>query len=270
MGAWGAGLFSDDFALDVKGEYRDLISGGASAAEAKATLIAKFKEELNDTDTGPVFWLSLAATAWKLGRLDDDLRSRALTIIETGQGLDLWDTPQLLRDRKKVLSNLALQLNQEQPREVTVKKPKVYWTDWEPGEIIGLQTLSASWVLLHVVGHANSAPHLFPICELLTWRGQTLPPSQRDVDKAGIEPLLWDLQGVKRKAQCFVLHGSDSAASKKRVVRIGMKRALKNGFFARFRRKLLSRESTSRHHLAIPYIDAYLQKKADLEKPAVP
>ena len=34
MGAWGAGLYSDDFALDVKSEFLDAINSGKPYREA--------------------------------------------------------------------------------------------------------------------------------------------------------------------------------------------------------------------------------------------
>ena len=48
MGAWGAGLFSDDSACDVRDHYRELIEDGVDDAEATRNTVEKFHEFLED------------------------------------------------------------------------------------------------------------------------------------------------------------------------------------------------------------------------------
>ncbi len=81
MGAWGIGLFSDDLACDVRDEFTALIGEGLSAGEATAALVENYRTAIGDPDEGPVFWLALALTQWKIGRLQDEVRDRALSII---------------------------------------------------------------------------------------------------------------------------------------------------------------------------------------------
>jgi len=71
MGAWKAAVFSDDTACDVRDNYVDLIGDGLSGAEATKKLLREWAGSLDDPDEGPVFWLALAATQWKNGRLED-------------------------------------------------------------------------------------------------------------------------------------------------------------------------------------------------------
>ncbi|MGW2146611.1 hypothetical protein ACWCOT_20055 [Nonomuraea bangladeshensis] len=84
MGAWGPGLFSDDLACDVRDEYRELIEDGATDEEARRRVVESYSEALDDPGEAPVFWLALAVTESKLGRLDAVVRDRALGIIERG------------------------------------------------------------------------------------------------------------------------------------------------------------------------------------------
>jgi hypothetical protein len=48
---------------------------------------ANNKELLEDPDDSCVFWLSLALTQWKLGRLINEVKEDALKIIDEGTDL---------------------------------------------------------------------------------------------------------------------------------------------------------------------------------------
>ncbi len=66
MGAWGPGIFSDDTALDIKGDYRELLEDQVPEEEAMRRVIAEYAH-LNDEEH--VLWLALAAAQSQLGRL---------------------------------------------------------------------------------------------------------------------------------------------------------------------------------------------------------
>jgi hypothetical protein len=74
MGTWGTAIFSDDIACDVRDQYRECIGEGLSGSEATEKLMADYEQSLEDSDEGPPFWLALAATQWKLGRLEDRVK----------------------------------------------------------------------------------------------------------------------------------------------------------------------------------------------------
>jgi hypothetical protein len=38
----------------------------------------EYRSSLSDSNEAPVFWLALAVTGWRLGRLDEDVRQKAL------------------------------------------------------------------------------------------------------------------------------------------------------------------------------------------------
>ena len=69
MDAWGTALFSDDTARDVRESYMELVGDGLTGEEATKALIGEWSASLNDPDESPVFWLALAATQWRCGRL---------------------------------------------------------------------------------------------------------------------------------------------------------------------------------------------------------
>ena len=89
-GAWGPAIFSDDLATDIRADYTDLIGQGISSAEATQRLVREYRPHA-DSDDGPVFWLALAATQRRLGRLEEVVKHRALQVIDDGTNLRRWE-----------------------------------------------------------------------------------------------------------------------------------------------------------------------------------
>src|SRR5713101_9254352 len=87
MGAWGTAIFSDDTAADTRDTFTDFVAQGLTPGEATKRLLAESADILADEDDACVFWLALAGTQWKLGRLIDRVRDRALKIIDYGVDL---------------------------------------------------------------------------------------------------------------------------------------------------------------------------------------
>jgi hypothetical protein len=168
MGTWGVSLFSDDIASDLREDFRDLIADGLSSTDAVDKLILEYTPD-NDPDIEPVFWLVLAATQWKFGRLDGRTKQRALTIINNGQDLKRWSDSKQRKKREIVLEKLKAQLLTPPPVARKVLKRFVDENEWEIGEIIGFQLASKRWVLLRVIGHHRDAGGKSAVCELLHW-----------------------------------------------------------------------------------------------------
>ena len=80
MGTWGTAIFSDDTASDVRNDFRELIGDGLSPEEATARLMTRYGSIVDDPEGGTTFWLGLAVTQWKSGRLQESVKKRALEI----------------------------------------------------------------------------------------------------------------------------------------------------------------------------------------------
>src|SRR4051812_29356245 len=108
MGAWGTAIFSDDIAADTRDAFTDFVAEGLTSTQATDRLIAESSELLDDEDDAAVFWLSLAATQWKTGRLVKSVRDRAIVIIESGMDLRRWEENSRaeINQRKKHLEKL--------------------------------------------------------------------------------------------------------------------------------------------------------------------
>ncbi len=138
MGTWGTAIFSDDTADDVRWEFTELVASGLTAEDATKRLTAESADILeDDDDEALVFWLALAATQWKLGRLLDSVRQRALEIIDSGIELSRWQESgkSEINQRKKHLAKLREQLLSPQPKARKLKPHPKSNTDFQPGDI---------------------------------------------------------------------------------------------------------------------------------------
>jgi Domain of unknown function (DUF4259) len=112
MGAWGAGIFDDDFALDIKGDYEDVLGSGLSHEVATKTLMERYKDALGDAEESGVFWLALAAIQLGHGALVKDVKAKALGVIDSDSDLLRWEDSADAAKRKQVLEQLKSQLLQ--------------------------------------------------------------------------------------------------------------------------------------------------------------
>jgi hypothetical protein len=176
MGTWGTGLYSDDTACDVRDDYKDILGQGISEAEATNRLLQEWKSELADPDVAPVFWLTLADVQWNLGRLQEQVKEKALTIIENGSDLTRWlPEKKLEKKRKVVLERLRQKLITPPPAPKKVKKRYIASTDWNLEDVYSFTLQSGKSVLLHVIGFHEDKGGRGPVCEILEWAGESIP-----------------------------------------------------------------------------------------------
>ncbi|MFO0962639.1 MAG: hypothetical protein U0625_06990 [Phycisphaerales bacterium] len=174
MGTWGTALYSDDFASDIRDEFRDLVGEGVSAEDAIGRLVTEYSSVLSDSSEESVFWLALADTAWRLGRPVERATTEALRIIHAGSDLSRWDEERLRRKRIKVLEELALRLQSAPPPIKRVARRFIHNNSWDVGEVVGYRLASGAWTLLRVIGHHVDMGGRFAVCELLDWTGPNL------------------------------------------------------------------------------------------------
>lgn len=106
MGAWGAGIFDDDTACDVRDEFSDLLAEGCSAQQATTLLEERWTPASDAIDLEPMFWIALAASQHRLGQLSPDVRDKAVAIIDSGRDLHrFFDEPKVQVARGKPWKN---------------------------------------------------------------------------------------------------------------------------------------------------------------------
>jgi hypothetical protein len=176
MGAWGPAVFSDDLACDVRDDYRRHVGDGMDGERATDALLEQYRQTVSDPDDGTVFWLALAATQWKVGRLEPRVLQRALEIIDADADLHRWkDDAGLLRQRKAALTRLRVQITSPQRTPTRIRKAFRASCDWKRGEVVAYTLRSGRRVLLHVLRLHTDKGGTSPVCEILDWVGTDIP-----------------------------------------------------------------------------------------------
>lgn len=107
MGAWGNGVWQDDFAVDVVYLFDQLLEAGATASEAVRRVILDPPWSWNDVDECDAQILALAALALQHEALTPSLRDWAVATITSGSALEGWDwegaDPKNIAARKEIL-----------------------------------------------------------------------------------------------------------------------------------------------------------------------
>ena len=134
MGFWGTALFSNDTTCDVRDGYLDLLSEQHSSEDAYERTIEQCREII-DSDEEPLFWLALAETQWRVGRLREDVKAKALGWIEKDGGLELWEdeNPKGGDGWRNTLQKLKGKLESPMPKEK--RFPKIDRNPWNLNDV---------------------------------------------------------------------------------------------------------------------------------------
>lgn len=143
MGTWSTSISGNDTARDLYIEY-SVAFYKYETEEAVKVIDRYVRSEMFD-ESDPEEWCnyyySLADFMWKKGILTDAVRSRAIEMIDTGFGLELWEEAgqKTLEARKKKLQEFRKKLLSPLPPRKRIK-PDVYLDRiFEDGDIVALQ-----------------------------------------------------------------------------------------------------------------------------------
>jgi hypothetical protein len=171
---WGTSLFSDDLACDLRDHYRQLLEDGAEDGVATRLTLEKFHSYLDESDS--VALIAFAVTQSKLGRLEPDIRDRALARIDAGADLAVWEReePKLLPKRRAVLEQARARLTGPQPARRRLRPPKRALSGLGAGDVLAL-ALPRRVALLRVVRvHVHRLGET-PVLEELDFDGSEVP-----------------------------------------------------------------------------------------------
>ena len=195
MGAWGAGLYQDDVALDIKDGYVDLLRKGYSKEETIETIMDEYDFYFEDDDDVIPAVLALADTAWKYGRCTEKLKKLALDIIHLDLSQQEWDN---VRRRKEVLDKLEKQLTGEQPPEKHVPIKRVYHCKWKIGDTFAYPLESdyakehgydGQYLIITKIGEYDSSEYYrFPIVWIKVTKDKKIPTTEEEINKLDYLP----------------------------------------------------------------------------------
>lgn len=172
----GAGLYDDDAGHDARSRYRELVADGHPGDAATDALVAEWGDALLDRDEAAAFWLALADTQWKVGRLEDRVRDRALALIASGGDLTRFDHDRRLHERRaKVLSDLEAQLRSPQRKPTRIKKPFRSVSPVGVGDVFWFALPEGRRALLRCVAIDGDDRSSTPTLEALEWDAQEDP-----------------------------------------------------------------------------------------------
>ena len=210
MGVWGTGLFSDDEACDVRDHYRELLEDGVEDAAATRLTVEKFRAYLEES--GGVALLAFAVTQSKLGRLDPDIRDRALAILDRGADLEVWelDNPKLLPKRRATLEKARAQLTGQQPPRRRLRPPKRISSGLAAGDVLAFAVPGREVILRVVRVHSHRLGET-PILEELDLTGAEVPSPDTRFSAFVMQGIDWQRAGFRKEQTTSARAGDEQA-----------------------------------------------------------
>jgi len=175
MGAWGTAVFSDDLACDIRDGWRDLLSKGVTPDDAAQRILVDYAASASDPDERAVFWIALAVSQWKTGRLQPAVLDEALAAIDSGDDLERWLDPADRRKRQAVLERTRDQLLSPQPPAKRIPRRVLSETPFQEGDVIAYRHPSGYSFVLWVSANGGDKGGAYSQVELLDFVGTTVP-----------------------------------------------------------------------------------------------
>jgi hypothetical protein len=174
VGTWGTDLFADDEARDIRDHYREQLEDGVEDGAATRLTLEKFKAYLEEP--GAIAMVAFAVTQSKVGRLDADIRDRAVAVLDGGADLEVWESenPKLLSKRRAVLDKARAQLTGPQPARRRLRPPKRELCGLAAGDVLAF-SLPRGIALLRVVRVRSHRLGEAPVLEELDFDGTEVP-----------------------------------------------------------------------------------------------
>ena len=180
MGTWGTGLYADDTTCDVRDDFVKGLKQGLSGEESCQKILNRYGKLLDQPEMASLVYFALADTAWRNGHLTEQIKGKALSLLQSGENILAWerDAPRDAPARHKVLRNLGVRLSTPQALEKAVKvsqpKPKKVRTTAPIGSVFSLALPSGNLALLALVGYKELAESIDPVFSVPLWRGAAL------------------------------------------------------------------------------------------------
>ena len=145
----GVDIIDSDEGYDIYNYIVETYKDGEAVDKIIATILEDEATYCIDDFYTELYWTALAYSLWKIGHLPEEIKQKALAIIQKGAS-EAWlkMDEAALGQRQKVLNKLAKQLNRENPRPLKVPKPKTKRTPYfNVGDVFAIKFETAYGVL---------------------------------------------------------------------------------------------------------------------------
>lgn len=142
MGAWSVSITGNDTAQDLKSEYQAaFFYNDVDTGLAKIDAYVRQNFDESDAEEWCSYYYSLADFMWRHGILNDAVRNRAIEMIDSGIGLDIWaeEGTATLNKRKKVLAEFRAKLLSPQPPKKKIRFNLHMKPVFQTGDLIAIQ-----------------------------------------------------------------------------------------------------------------------------------
>ena len=142
MGTWNASINGNDTAQDLKSDYQAaFFYNDVETALAKIDAYVRRDFDESDEEEWASYYYSLSEFMWKHGILTDEVRNHAVEMIDSGFGLDIWESEgkSILNKRKKVLAEFREKLLSPQPPKKKIRFNLHMKPIFQTGDLIALQ-----------------------------------------------------------------------------------------------------------------------------------
>lgn len=217
MGTWGTSILDNDLAADLQDQWKELLGEGYDPEDISYSIIESAEEEglLKDPEDEYEFWLSFALIQWKTGRLQSNVKDKALNLLTEKKISEIennrWDDSKVLKKRLTHLQKLKETLNTQPPAPKKISKSFKQTTVLLKGDLISIRLKSEKYIVLEIIDIDLSHGAESPIAVLYNYYSKSMPSVDALKDKNLIEFSLSDLGFPNVKHTNFIL----GAATKK-------------------------------------------------------
>lgn len=137
----GVKIIDSDDGYDIYNSIVERYKDGENIDNIIADILEEESNYCTDDFYTEIYWTALAYSLWKIGHLPEDIKTKALELIENGAD-DFWleIDSKAKSQRQRALDKLAIQLQSENPRPIKVPKSRVkrepYFTQ---GDVISVE-----------------------------------------------------------------------------------------------------------------------------------
>lgn len=137
----GVKIIDSDSGYDIYNAVTERYKDGENVDRIIEELLSEAENFCVDELYTEIYWTAFAYSLWKIGYRKDEIRERALKIIERGAS-DLWDEidKKAKKQRQKALDKLAVQLQTDNPKPLkkssTKNKKEPYF---QVGDVLSIE-----------------------------------------------------------------------------------------------------------------------------------